>query len=170
MASERDSMTMDPQLCRDQLRGLLQEELQLLDQLEQLLVSEHEVLLQNEITALEAASAARQLRMAELLKIQDERRATLTLHGFPGDSSGIETALQWCDPTQTLKQRWAECLIVAQRCRTANERNAALVAARMRRVGGLLDVIVAPHQRSSVYSATGTRATAEHGLRFAAEA
>lgn len=161
---------MDPRLCRDQLEQLIASEVTLLNELEKLLVTEHDVLLKNELVALEAASDARQQCMGALLQIQDERVALLRMHGYSNDPAGINRLLDWCDPAKILKSRWSACLELASRCRQSNERNAALVAARMKRVAGLLDVIVGPAQRATVYSASGSRDSGRSGALFAAEA
>lgn len=161
---------MDPQLCREQLSRLISDEARLMGELEKLLITEHEVLTKNEIVALEAASEARQHCMSALLQIQDERVALLQMHGYSNDPDSINRMLDWCDPARLLKIRWSACLDLAARCRQSNERNAALVAARMKRVAGLLDVIVGTNQRAGVYSATGVRDNGRSGALFAAEA
>ena len=161
---------MDPTLSREHLEKLIAEEHAALAQLETLLVAEQSVLQKDELTAVEAASDARQRSMGELLRIQDERRALLRLHGFNDDKFGIEKILAWCDPESTLRRSWRECADVATRCRTLNERNSALVAARMQRVENLLQVIVGPSRHAGVYSATGRRDQAHSGGLLAAEA
>ena len=161
---------MDPQLCSEHLSRLLAEETTQLGELQQLLYAEHEVLLANELNALETASTNRQLCMSALLRIQDERRALLRLHGYRDDPDGINQLLNWCDPGQALKKRWSACLDQAARCRQSNDRNAALVAARLKRVEGLLEVIVGPGQHANVYSASGGQHGNRSGVLFATEA
>lgn len=161
---------MDPRLCREQLERLVTDEARLMGELEKLLVTEYDVLLKNELAALETASEARQQCMGALLQIQDERVALLRMHGYSNDPAGINRLLDWCDPGKSLKARWSACLELAARCRQSNDRNAALVAARMQRVAGLLEVIVGPGQRAAVYSASGSRDAGRSGGLFAAEA
>lgn len=161
---------MDPQLCREHLEKLLAEEVALLIELERLLLQEHTVLVSNELTALEAAGDARQARMSALVRIQEERRALLRMHGYSGDHEGVNKLLTWCDPRQTLRGDWRRCGELAAVCRQHNERNAALVAARMKRVESLLEVIVGPGTHAGVYSASGARDAARFGGIFAAEA
>ena len=161
---------MDPQLCREQLEQLINEETSLLGDLEQLLGREHEILQKNELSALETASDLRQERMGALLRIQDERGTLLRMHGYSADGVGIDKLLAWCDPKQQLRTRWSQCLDLATRCRRSNDRNAALVSARMQRVEGLLEVIVGPSQHAGTYSSTGGRSQNRSGAMFAGEA
>ncbi len=161
---------MDPRLCRDHLEKLIAEEHAALTELEQLLVGEHAILIKNDLTAVETASEQRQIHMGELLRIQSERRSLLRMHGYADDKDGINQLLIWCDPPRALSRSWSECAQSATRCRDLNERNAALVAARMKRVEGLLEVIVGPGNYANVYSASGQRDSGRSGSLLAAEA
>jgi flagellar biosynthesis/type III secretory pathway chaperone len=108
--------------------------------------------------------------MTALLAIQDERHTLLRMHGYNSDPLGVNKLLDWCDPRQTLKASWMQCGKFAERCRLLNDRNAALVAARMKRVEGLLEVIVGSGKQANVYSAAGTQDAGRSGVMFAAEA
>jgi hypothetical protein len=78
-----------------------------------------------------------------LVGIEEERRSLCRVLNVPADMHGLERLLTWCDPSSGLRQRWAECAERATRCRNSNERNGALVSARLKRVEGLLDTLMA---------------------------
>ena len=132
---------MDASVCRDHLARLISEESASLTQLEALLGQEHDTLVANNVEALEQATQKRQVAISALLRIEDERRSLCQMHGQSADVVGLEKLLAWCDPRGTLKAHWADCAALAGRCRDLNERNGALVMARMKRVEGLLGVI-----------------------------
>lgn len=134
---------MDPQSCRAHLARLLADETRLLDELQQQLVREHEFLAGNDVDSLERAGTARQQTVARLLKIDDERRSLCLLLGQGTDRIGLAALFRWCDPQGTLAAAQAACTKLAEECRTQNERNGALVNARLTRVTGMLDMIAA---------------------------
>jgi flagellar biosynthesis protein FlgN len=143
-------------LCREHLEKLIVAETDVLGRLEQLLEQEHDIICKNEIDALERAGDARQACIVELARIQDERRTLCRMLDVPQDQHGLERLLKWCDPSSKLQQRWATCADGARRCRDANERNGALVSARLKRVEGLLGVLTGRPAQAPVYSANGT--------------
>jgi flagellar biosynthesis/type III secretory pathway chaperone len=113
----------------------------MLGQLARQLQDEHQFLSDNDVDGLEQAGAARQQTVAQLLRMEDERRALGRQHGR-GDGSGDVTALlAWCDPEGTLAPAQSQCAALAGACRAQNERNGALVTARLNRVGGMLDLL-----------------------------
>ena len=60
-----------------------------------------------------------------------------------------------CDPKMTVRKQWQECLVLATQCRDLNERNGMLVAARLKRVEGLLSVVTGRSKEKNLYSAKG---------------
>lgn len=162
---------MDPAACRDQLAVLLREESAVLERLEALLESEHTVLVDNDIEALARTAEARQSCIGALVRLEDERRSLCRMHGEAPDLGGLERVLAWCDPARTLQQRWAECASRATRCRELNDRNGALVTARMRRVESLLGVLTGRSNREpAVYGREGAHSAAQPGRVLSAEA
>jgi flagellar biosynthesis/type III secretory pathway chaperone len=157
--------------CRDTLGRLLDEELVALSGLERLLIAERDVLAKNESPeALEGVCSQRQVRMSELLRIQDERRGLLRATGHTVDTAGIESLLRVCDPQRTLPERWARCADLAARCRGLNDFNGALVASRMRRVEGMLEILTGRKRETPVYGRQGQQAWVAAGRLLAAEA
>jgi flagellar biosynthesis/type III secretory pathway chaperone len=119
----------------------LSDEATLLAQLEQQLLHEHQHLAANDVESLENAGGARQQTLAKLLRIDDERNVLCRQLGYGAGHTGLAALLAWCDPRGTLAAAQGDCAQLAQRCRTQNERNGALVTARLGRVTGMLDML-----------------------------
>lgn len=146
---------MQPSTCREHVERLLAEEAALLAQLETLLDREHELLLANEIEALEQAGKARQDCVGKLLHIEDERRSLCRMMNLPSGLPGVEQLLRWCDPTHALQRRWLDCAERASRCRHLNDRNGALVSARLKKVSGLLGILTGRAGEPGIYRKHG---------------
>ncbi|HMN45266.1 MAG TPA: flagellar protein FlgN [Povalibacter sp.] len=150
---------MDPRICRDTLERLLAEEAATLSRLEELLDQEHEFLTSNDVEALEKAGEARQSCIAALIAIEDERRSLCRMMNVSADAAGLDKLLNWCDPSRQLKTRWAACAQRAAHCRSLNDRNGALVTARLKRVEGMLGVITGRASQPKVYGSKGAYET-----------
>lgn len=146
---------MDPGVCREHLQKLLAEEFNALTQLDGLLDREHELLVANDVDGLEAAGEARQACVGELLRVEDERRSLCRMMNVPADMHGLERLLRWCDPANSMQRRLGECAQRAARCRELNERNGALVTARLKKVEGMLDVLTGRANQPKVYGRQG---------------
>ncbi len=146
---------MDPVVCRDHLDKLIAEESSTLDQLLQLLDREHELLVANDVDALDRASHARQNCVGALLRIEDDRKSLCRALNVPADMHGLDRILAWCDPSKQLRRRWSEIGERAARCRGANDRNGALVTARLSRVQGMLDIVTGRAGQPKVYGKQG---------------
>lgn len=146
---------MDPVVCRDTLGKLIAEESSTLDQLLQLLDREHELLVANDVDALDRAGQARQNCIGTLLRIEDERKSLCRALNVPADMHGLDRILAWCDPSKQLRRRWSELGERADRCRSANDRNGALVTARLSRVQGMLDIVTGRAGQPKVYGRQG---------------
>jgi flagellar biosynthesis/type III secretory pathway chaperone len=147
---------VDPTVCREHFEKLLIEEANALARLEALLDREHGFLVANNVDELERAGEARQACVGELIHVEEERRSLCRMMNVPTDVSGLERVLKWCDPSGSLKERLAECAASATRCRAANDRNGALVSARMKKVEGMLDVLTGRPSQAKVYGKQGT--------------
>jgi len=146
---------VDPGVCREHLRTLLREESELLAELEELLVRESRVLETSDVRALEATTCARQQRMGALARIEEQRRSLCALHGFSADRVGLEGLMAWCDGEGNLLSRLRVCAERAVRCRDLNDRNGIIVAARLKRVAGMLDALTGRPTRSDTYGPRG---------------
>ena len=162
---------MDPNLTREQLAALIEDEAGALADLERLLEREHDILVRNESPeALEQACSARQERIGDLLRIQDERRSLLRMLGLGTDNAALDALLRACDPADGLRRRWQHCAGAARRCRELNDRNGARVQARMKRVAGLLEVLTGERAGPGVYGPQGALTSAPTSRLVAAEA
>jgi flagellar biosynthesis protein FlgN len=161
---------VDPAACRESLATLLSQETSALDELAALLDHEHALLVANDVDALETAMQTRQITVGRILRIEDERRALCHAHGHNADAAGLEQLLAWCDPTGSLKARWAQCGNVTSRCRDLNVRNAALVTARMRRVATLLNTLTGQPVEAATYGPKGAYTVPRSGRVLATEA
>jgi flagellar biosynthesis protein FlgN len=158
---------VDPVACRVHFDKLLAEENAALAQLETLLDREHELLVANDVDGLESAGVARQNCVGTLVRAEDERRSLCRMMNVPADQQGLERLLAWCDPSRTLRRRWAECAERAARCRNLNDRNGALVTARLKNVEGMLDVLTG-RAKPKVYGRQGVFETAARDPRVLA--
>jgi flagella synthesis protein FlgN len=150
---------VDRGVCRDHLATLLREESALLAELEELLARESRVLETSDIQSLETTTRARQERMGALARIEEQRRSLCALHGFSADRAGLEGLMAWCDSEGNLLPRLRECAERAVRCRDLNDRNGLVVAARLKRVEGMLDALTGRPTRSDTYGPKGYTAS-----------
>src|SRR5689334_25195847 len=86
----------------------------------------------------------------------------------PADKAGLDRILAWCDPTKALRRRWAACAQRADRCRSSNDRNGALVTARLNRVQGMLDIVTGRAGQPKVYGRQGGFETQPRAARVLA--
>ena len=150
---------MDPEVCREHLATLLREESQLLGDLEALLAEESRVLETSNVQVLETTTRARQERMGALARIEEQRRSLCAAHGFSADRAGLEGLMGWCDGEGRLLSRLRNCAERAVRCRDLNDRNGIVVAARLKRVEGMLDTLTGRPTRSDTYGPKGYTAS-----------
>lgn len=146
---------MDSNVCREHLDKLLIEEAAVLERLQGALDHEHELLVANDVDGLERAGEVRQTCIGDLLRIEEERRSLCRMMNLPTDVSGLERLLAWCDSSGQLKQRWTDCAERAGRCRASNDRNGALVTARMKKVEGMLEVLTGRASEPKIYGKQG---------------
>jgi len=146
---------VDPGVCREHLTTLLREESELLAELEELLARESRILETSDVQALEATTRARQERMGALARVEEQRRSLCALHGFSADRVGLDGLMAWCDSQGKLLSRLRECAERAVRCRDLNDRNGIVVAARLKRVEGMLDALTGRPTRSDTYGPKG---------------
>ena len=93
---------MEPKACLTQLARLLADETSLLGTLAQQLQREHELLVANDVEALELAADARQNSVLALSRLDQERRSLCRLLGHSADHLGLAALLKWCDPAGSL--------------------------------------------------------------------
>jgi len=153
------------------LSRLLEDEQRLLTQLETLLETEKSILLRDDSPErLEAACRSRQDCMLSLLRLQSERQNVLRLHGFSCDNAGLARLIKVCYPERALPARWAECADLARRRRHLNDHNGALVASRMRRIQGMLEVLTGKRSEKTTYGRQAHQGFGTRGRVLATEA
>ncbi len=153
------------------LARLLEEEISILTELSQLLEREHSIIATRQpVDVLDQACQLRQLRMGALLNLEEERRSLLRAANLPDTHQGIDQLLTNLSEGPRLRQRWKKALELASRCRDLNDRNGALVAARLRRVEGMLEVMTGDVGSPRVYGPRGALTADRNGRMLTAEA
>jgi flagellar biosynthesis/type III secretory pathway chaperone len=160
---------MEPGACREHLSQLLTDEISALTQLTGLLEREYALLTANEVSALESAMRERQSCVGRIVRLDEERRSLCRMLGHASDAQGLERLLHWCDPRRTLGLRWQEHAGLARRCRELNDRNGALVSARLKRVQALLGVLIGGARDSATYGRGGSYQPVSTGRVVATE-
>jgi flagella synthesis protein FlgN len=158
-----DANALDRDVCREHLAEVLAEEAALLGELRTLLEREYEVLGTKDAIAVEKTVLARQERVGALARVEEHRRSLCSLHGYSADYAGLEGLIVWCDPQGTLVSRLRECAKRAADCRDLNERNGTLVAAKLKRVEGLLGALSGRPSSADTYNANGSNAPTRPG-------
>lgn len=161
---------MDQAKCREKLGRLISDECTSLNELSTLLDREHGFLQENDVVSLEGATRERQRCVARIFRVDEERRALCLDLGHPLDLKGLEDLIRWCDPKGTLAGRWAECSDAAARCRKLNDRNGALVAARLKHVQARLGTLIESRREAVTYGPRGAYSQASSGRVVTTEA
>jgi flagellar biosynthesis protein FlgN len=157
-------------VCREALASILSTEVAQLTELASLLDREHALLVANDIETLEGVMSQRQVAVGKLLTAEEERRNLCRMHGRGVDAAGVLQLMAWCDPRGMLKAQWEQCAQGATRCRELNDRNGALVMARMKRVETLLTALTGQPREVPTYGPKGAYAPARSGRVLATEA
>jgi len=161
---------MDQTQCREKLGNLIKDENLALNELSTLLDREHGFLEANDVTSLEGATRERQRCVARIFRVDEERRALCRDMGRDVDLKGLEDLLRWCDPQGSLAGSWAQCSEAAAKCRSLNDRNGALVAARLKHVQARLGTLISSRRDASTYGPKGAYSQASTGRVLTAEA
>jgi flagellar biosynthesis/type III secretory pathway chaperone len=99
--------------------------------------------------------AERQHCVGIIVRVEEERRSMCRMMGFSNDLPGLEKLLGWCDASGSLKPLWGECAKEGIRCRALNDRNGALVNARLKRVETLLGALTGKPAEGRTYGRAG---------------
>ena len=161
---------MNQTQCREKLAHLIKDESLALNELSTLLDREHGFLEANDVVALEGATRERQRCVAGIFRVDEERRAVCRDMGRAEDLKGLEDLLRWCDPQGALSGTWAECSEAAAKARSLNDRNGALVAARLKHVQARLGTLISSRRESTTYGPKGAYSQAATGRVLTAEA
>jgi len=127
-------MGIQPEQIRLHLERVLGEEAALLAELEQVLAAEADVVRGDDPDAIEHIGGNRQRCVARLVQLDGERASACRMLSFGAGREAFERLIAWCDPSQSLRPRWQANLARAHRCKDLNDRNGAVVMARMGQV------------------------------------
>ncbi len=161
---------MDQTTCRETFARLIGEETCALEELSALLEQEHEHLRANAIDELKSAMKQRQGCVTRILRVDEERRALCRAFGRQNDLKGLEQLLLWCDPEGRLAAGWRRCTEAAARAQQLNDRNGAMVGARLTHVRDRLGALLDSRRSMNTYGRRGFHATVDSGRILAAEA
>lgn len=161
---------MDQTQCREKLGHLINDESLALNELSTLLDREHGFLEANDVVSLEGATRERQRCVARIFRVDEERRTLCRDMGRSADVKGLEELLRWCDPKGTLAGSWAICSEAAAHCRSLNDRNGALVAARLKHVQARLGTLISSRREAATYGPRGAYSQAPTGRVLTTEA
>jgi flagellar biosynthesis/type III secretory pathway chaperone len=161
---------MDATGCREHLNQLILAETGELAVLAELLEREHGLLASGDLPALDAAMRERQRCIGRILRLDEERRLLCRTLSYAEDAAGLTRLMSWCDPSGALARLWEQCRDAAARCRILNDRNGALVSARLKHVQQRLSALVNVGRQNVIYGRDGTYAVATVGRVVATEA
>ena len=161
---------MEPAKCRETLGRLISDEGHALTELSGLLQREYVYLEANDVVSLEGATRERQRCVSKIFRVDEERRRLCTDLGYSLDLAGLEKLMRWCDPKGSLAPNWAECSAAAAKCRSQNDRNGALVGARLKHVQARLGTLIESSRQNVTYGPRGAYAQASAGRVVAIEA
>jgi flagellar biosynthesis protein FlgN len=162
--------TLNQAQCREKLGRLIIDESRGLQELATLLDRERGYLEKNDVVSLEAAASQRQECTTRIFRVDEERRALCVAMGYSLDLKGLEEFIRWCDPRGTLATGWAECSAAAAYCRQLNDRNGALVAARLQHVQARLGTLIADRREAVTYGPRGGYGPSSSGRVLTTEA
>lgn len=124
-------MTLQRDGVQRQLQQLLNEEFRLLNDLEQLLQQETEALSGSDLAVMSSVGATRHRCVQELTRLDHERVDTCRMLSFGTGRAAVDRLFDWADSTGQLKTKWQANLEIARRCKALNERNGAIVTAKL---------------------------------------
>jgi flagellar biosynthesis/type III secretory pathway chaperone len=155
---------MDAVATRELAARLIAEEHALLERFEQLLEREAAALRSDDVATIEAAGADRQACTSALLRVEEERRQACRMLGFGDGRNAFDRLLAGCDSGGALTGRWQATRALILRCKDANDRNGAVVTAKLRRVESLLVALRGGDPGAPVYGASGETRAAKRSV------
>lgn len=149
-------MSVQRQEVYGHLVRVLAEEGRLLGEFEGVLHQETDILRGDDAEAIARIGNNRHGYVDSLSRLDAERNSTCRMLSFGSGPGAMIRLLEWADPSGELKVRWSQNLDLARRCKVINDRNGAIVSAKLGRVQQLLGKL-----RGStpvpIYSARGSR-------------
>lgn len=149
-------MSIEQRDVREHLARVLDEERRLLGEFEGVLNQETEILRGEDADAIARIGDNRQRYVDALSRLDGERTSACRMLSFGNGPDALARLLDWADPGGQLKAQWSGNLDVARRCKSINDRNGAIVSAKLQRVSQLLGQLRGS-SAPPVYSARGGR-------------
>jgi flagella synthesis protein FlgN len=149
-------MTVQRDDVHQTLTRILSEEAGLLGELESILQRETEVLCGEDAAAIQRIGGNRHRCVDTLSRLDAERTDTCRMLSFGSGRGALDRLYAWADPSAQLQTQWSSNLERARRCKTLNDKNGAIVAAKLNRVQQLLGKLRGTSP-PPVYSARGAR-------------
>jgi flagella synthesis protein FlgN len=146
---------MDHRATRELASRLIDEERGLLERFADLLEREAAALRTDDVATIDRAGAQRQECSSALLRLDEERRNACRMLGFGDGRDAFERLLAACNPAGDLARRWQASREQLMRCKDLNDRNGAVVTAKLRRVEALLVTLRGGDAGPRVYGAGG---------------
>jgi flagellar biosynthesis/type III secretory pathway chaperone len=138
------------------LTRILAEEARLLAEFEAVLRQETEVLSGDDTDAIQHIGNNRQRYVEALTRLEAERADSCRMFSFGAGRGALERLFEWADPSAALRRKWSANLELARGCKAINDKNGAIVAAKLGRVQQLLGKLRGASP-PPVYSAKGAR-------------
>ncbi len=149
-------MSLDRADVRRHLEQMLTEESGLLATLQSVLETETAIVSGEDAAAIANIGSNRQRCVDRLFQLGQERSQTSHMLSFGSDPAGLEHMFEWADPSRQLRNRWSVNLELARCCKALNDRNGAIVAAKLDHVQQLLQKLRGT-ATPAVYSARASR-------------
>ena len=146
---------MDKIPCRNELKKVLETELQHTESLHQLLVQEKSALV-NDPETLTVLSDKKQVLISQLEKIQHHANAFLQDCGFSPDRQGMESCISWCDTEKNILPVWKRLTDHIKECRKQNHLNGSIMENGMRSIKQALAILHGKVLQQDTYNANGT--------------
>ena len=158
---------MSIERCRERLIELLRAHNTCIESANAYLESIKVAIAENRLDQLQQSLSSPELPMAEIERLESERRALLQTFGFDGDEKGFEKCVAWCDDDSghvtTLYQQLVQNLLKLQHSIQLNSLLVSKGQDRVRRSIGILTGIGSANQ-SRTYSSDG-KTTSDNGRR-----
>jgi flagellar biosynthesis/type III secretory pathway chaperone len=148
---------------RPHLDRILADEFRLLAELERLLHAETVIVDGDDVEAIQNMGTARHRCVDALSRLEMERNDLCRVLFPSAGRDGFAQLLRTHDPDQGLRGAWMKNLTAARRCKQINDRNGAVVIAKLGRVQQLLGALRGT-SAPPVYTAKGSR-LADFGRR-----
>lgn len=148
---------MHPSDSRQQMKTLLEREIESASRLLAILQKEHSVLTNNDVAGLEKLVPEKQALVAMLEKLGRQRTQLLDAGGGGGNRQVLERYLQQCDSEarHPLAKLWDQLQALAGECQHQNEVNGGILEIGRRHVQRVLSILRGQANQAELYGPDG---------------